>query len=99
MLLRSRTKCVSIVARLLRTPAPWNGASASASTPPSAKGQACIKGTRLPVAVVLDDLAAGLARRRSAPAIPLGVEGVRTATAHAEVARERIVETDRRGVA
>jgi uncharacterized protein (DUF433 family) len=28
--------------------------SASASTPPSAKGKACIKGTRIPVAAVLD---------------------------------------------
>ena len=75
--------------------------SASASTPPSAKGRACIKGTRIAVAVVLDDLAAGLsAEEIVASCPPLGVEDVRAAIAYAaEPARERIVETHRRGVA
>ena len=63
-------------------------------------GQACIKGTRIPVAVVLDDLAAGPGGDEIAASYPpLGVEDVRAATAYAaELARERIVEIDRRGV-
>ena len=64
-------------------------------------GQACIKGTRIAVAVVLDDLAAGLsADEIGASYPPLGVADDRAATAYAaELARERIVEIDRRGVA
>jgi hypothetical protein len=54
MLMRSRAKkrfhrgvtCMETAAMEWR--------SASASTPPSAKGKACIKGTRIPVAAVLD---------------------------------------------
>jgi len=56
-------------------------------------GQACIKGTRIPVSVVLDNLAAGLSEDdiiRSYPALTGGA--VRAATAYAaELARERIV--------
>ena len=56
-------------------------------------GQACIKGTRIPVSVVLDNLAAGVAEDeiiRSYPALTTGA--VRAATAYAaELARERIV--------
>ena len=75
--------------------------SASASTPPSAKGRACIKGTRIPVAVALDSLAAGLSADEIVASYPpLRVEDLRAATAYAaEVARERIVEIGRRGVA
>ena len=64
-------------------------------------GQACIKGTRIPVAVVLDNLAAGLsADEIGASYPPLGVDDVRAATAYAaELARERIIEIGRRGVA
>jgi uncharacterized protein (DUF433 family) len=64
-------------------------------------GQACIKGTRIPVAVVLDNLAAGLSAEEIAASCPsLRVEDVRAATAYAaELARERIVEVDHRGVA
>jgi len=51
--------------------------------------------------VVLDNLAAGLsAEEIVASNPPLRVEDVRAATAYAaELARERIVEIDRRGVA
>jgi uncharacterized protein (DUF433 family) len=51
--------------------------------------------------VVLDNLAAGLSAKEIVASYPpLGVEGVRAATAYAaELARERIVELDRRGVA
>ena len=56
-------------------------------------GQACIKGTRIMVAVVLDNLAAGLGTDeilRSYP--PLTVEDVRAAMAYAaDLARERMV--------
>lgn len=56
-------------------------------------GQACIKGTRIPVSVVLDNLAAGLAEDeilRSYPALTR--DAIRAATAYAaELARERIV--------
>jgi uncharacterized protein (DUF433 family) len=64
-------------------------------------GQACIKGTRIPVAVVLDNLAAGLSAEEIVASYPtLGVDDVRAATAYAaELARERIVETGHRGVA
>lgn len=64
-------------------------------------GQACIKGTRIPVSVVLDNLAAGLADdeiMRSYPA--LTEEAIRAATAYAaELARERIVELPGRDAA
>ena len=64
-------------------------------------GQACIKGTRIPVAVVLDNLAAGLSAEDIVASCPtLRVEDVRAATAHAaERARERIVEIGHRGAA
>jgi uncharacterized protein (DUF433 family) len=57
-------------------------------------GQACIKGTRIPVAVVLDNLAAGLSAEEIVASYPpLRVDDVRAATAYAaDLARERIVE-------
>jgi len=57
-------------------------------------GQACIKGTRLPVAVVLDNLAAGLSAEEIVASYPpLRIDDVRAATAYAaELALERIVE-------
>jgi len=64
-------------------------------------GQACIKGRRIPVAVVLDNLAAGLSAEDIVASYPtLRVEDVRAATAYAaERARERIVEIGHRGAA
>ena len=64
-------------------------------------GQACIKGTRIPVAVVLDNLAAGMnADEIVASYPPLAVDDVRAAAAYAaDLARERIIETDDRGAA
>ncbi len=56
-------------------------------------GQACIKGTRIMVSVILDNLAAGVAREeilRSYP--PLTDTGIDAALAYAaELARERTV--------
>ncbi|MGA7981001.1 MAG: DUF433 domain-containing protein [Chromatiaceae bacterium] len=64
-------------------------------------GQVCIKDTRIPVSVVLDNLAAGLAEDeilRSYPA--LTKDAIRAATAYAaELARERIVELPGRDAA
>lgn len=72
-----------------------------ATDPGVCHGQACIKGTRIPVSVVLDNLAAGLgAEEIVASYPPLSIEDVRAATAYAaELARERIVEVGHRGVA
>ncbi len=56
-------------------------------------GQACIRGTRIPVSVVLDNLAADVSREdllRSYPS--LSREAVQAAVAYAaELARERVV--------
>jgi uncharacterized protein (DUF433 family) len=64
-------------------------------------GQVCTKDTRIPVSVVLDNLAAGLAEDeilRSYPA--LTKDAIRAATAYAaELARERIVELPGRDAA
>lgn len=57
-------------------------------------GKACIKGTRVMVSVVLDNLAAGLTPEEIAASYPsVNVESVRAAIAYAaDLARERIVE-------
>lgn len=64
-------------------------------------GQACIKGARIPVAVVLDNLAAGLSAEEIVASYPpLEIDDVRAATAYAgELARERIVQIGQRDVA
>ena len=56
-------------------------------------GKACIKGTRIMVSVVLDDLAAGLTPDETVRSYPsLSREAVQAAMAYAaELARERIV--------
>ncbi len=57
-------------------------------------GKACIRGTRIMVSVVLDNLAAGLTPGEILKSYPsLSIEGVRAAIAYAaDLARERIVE-------
>ena len=56
-------------------------------------GKACIKGTRIMVSVVLDNLAAGLTPDETVRSYPsLSREAVQAAMAYAaELARERIV--------
>jgi len=56
-------------------------------------GKACIKGTRIMVSVVLDNLAAGLTSQEIIRSYPsLGEEDVRAAIAYAaELGRERVV--------
>lgn len=56
-------------------------------------GQACIRGTRIPVAVVLANLAAGLSSEEIVRSYPgLTPEAVQAALAYAaELARERVI--------
>ncbi len=56
-------------------------------------GQACIKGTRIMVSVILDNLAAGLSTEEITQSYPtLNRESVQAAIAYAaELARERII--------
>lgn len=56
-------------------------------------GQACIRGTRIPVAVVLANLAAGLSPEEIRQSYPgLGAEAVGAALAYAaDLAAERVV--------
>lgn len=63
------------------------------SDPGVCHGQACIKGTRIPVAVVLDNLAAGIGEDELAASYPaLSINAIRAAAAYAaELARERVV--------
>lgn len=57
-------------------------------------GTACIKGTRVPVAVILDNLAAGLSEADILASYPsLAKEDIQAAMAYAAaLARERVVE-------
>jgi uncharacterized protein (DUF433 family) len=56
-------------------------------------GQACIRGTRIPASVVLDDLASGAAVADPLKSYPsLTQESIQAAAAYAaELARERVV--------
>jgi uncharacterized protein (DUF433 family) len=64
-------------------------------------GQACIRGTRVPVSVVLDNLAAGLTESDIVSSYPpLSIEDVRAAVAYgAELARERFIDLPQRETA
>lgn len=64
-------------------------------------GQACIKGTRIPVSVVLDNLADGLTIEEIIESYPaLTDDAIRAATAYAaELARERIIDISGRSAA
>ena len=57
-------------------------------------GQACIRRTRIPVSVVLDNLAAGLAPKDIVESYPsLTLDDVSAAVAYgAELARERVID-------
>jgi uncharacterized protein (DUF433 family) len=63
------------------------------SDPAVCGGVACIRGTRIPVSVVLDNLAAGIKEKELIHSYPsLTVEAVRAAMAYAaELAHERII--------
>jgi uncharacterized protein (DUF433 family) len=72
-----------------------------ATDPLICHGQACIKGTRIPVSVVLDNLAAGFSEAEILSSYPtLSREPIRAATAYAaELSRERIVPLSGRDAA
>jgi uncharacterized protein (DUF433 family) len=72
-----------------------------ATDPYICHGQACIRGTRIPVSVILDNLAAGLSSDEIVSSYPsLSIENVYTAAAYgAELARERVIDLSRRGTA
>lgn len=57
-------------------------------------GQACIKGTRIPVAVIMDNLAAGLTPEEILESYPaLKLEDIRAAINYAaELTRERVIQ-------
>lgn len=63
------------------------------TNPTVCHGQACIRGTRIPVAVVLDNLAAGLTIADITASYPsLKPEDIQAALSYsAEIARERVV--------
>jgi uncharacterized protein (DUF433 family) len=63
------------------------------SDPLVCHGQACIRGTRIPVSVVLDNLAAGLAPEAIVASYPsLNAEDIGAAMQYAaELARERVI--------
>lgn len=60
-------------------------------------GRACVRGARIPVSVILDNLAAGQSPQEIVASYPpLTEEAVRAALAYAaELARDRIIEFDR----
>lgn len=60
-------------------------------------GQACIRGTRIPVAVVLDNFAAGITAEELLLSYPsLDADALRASMAYAaELARERIFDLGR----
>lgn len=70
-----------------------------ANDPAIHHGQACIKGTRLSVSVVLDSLAAGMSETEIVAEYPsLTVEGIRAAAAYgAALAREEVLPIKARG--
>ena len=57
-------------------------------------GKACIKGTRIPVSVVLDNLAAGLEEKEIIQSYPsLNSNAIHAAIAYAaELAREEVIQ-------
>ena len=66
-----------------------------ASDPHISHGQACIKGTRIPVSVILDNLAAGQSNHAILESYPsLTPADIQAAIAYAaEIARERLLPT------
>ena len=67
------------------------------SDPAVCHGQACVKGTRIPVSVVLDNLASGLSSEEILKSYPsLTLADIRAAQAYAAaLAGERLVDLPR----
>ncbi|MDX1965114.1 MAG: DUF433 domain-containing protein [Pirellulales bacterium] len=70
-----------------------NWQSHIAFDPAICQGQACIRGTRIPISVILDNLAAGLDQREILQSYPaLSSQDLAAALSYAaELAQERIV--------
>ena len=64
-------------------------------------GRACLRGTRIPVSVVLDNLAANMSHQEIIQSYPsLTEEAISAATSYAaELARERVIDFGQRVVA
>ena len=77
---------------------PVNGRDHITTDPNISPGQACARGTRIPVAVVLENLAAGLSQEAILKSYPsLTGQDIRAAGAYrAELARERVIDSGRR---
>lgn len=71
------------------------------SDPNVCHGQACIRGTRIPVSVILDNLAAGVSHRELLKSYPaLSEEAIAAATYFAAaLAREQVVDLMRHDAA
>jgi len=69
------------------------------SNPAVCHGRPCIRGTRIMVSVVLDNLAAGLGDDEVIASYPsLAVEDIRAAVAYAaDLARDRVIDLPRAG--
>jgi uncharacterized protein (DUF433 family) len=69
------------------------------SNPAVCHGRPCIRGTRIMVSVVLDNLAAGLGDDEMIASYPaLAVEDIRAAVAYAaDLARDRVIDLPRAG--
>ena len=69
------------------------------SNPAVCRGRPCIRGTRIMVSVVLDNLAAGLGDDEMIASYPsLAVEDIRAAVAYAaDLARDRVIDLPRAG--
>jgi uncharacterized protein (DUF433 family) len=69
------------------------------SNPAVCHGRPCIRGTRIMVSVVLDNLAAGLGDDEMIASYPsLAVEDIRAAVAYAaDLARHRVIDLPRAG--
>jgi uncharacterized protein (DUF433 family) len=82
-----------IADRTLEEELPMNPLDRITSDPAICHGKACIRGTRVMVSVILDNLAAGLTADEIVASYPsLALEDVRAAIAYAaEIARERIL--------
>jgi uncharacterized protein (DUF433 family) len=72
-----------------------------ASDPNICHGQVCIRGTRIPVSVVLDNLAAGLSEEEILDSYPaLQPHAIRAAISYAaDLAREHVIDLGRRSAA
>ncbi len=92
---RASREEVALERKGVDTPMSWR--ERITADPAVCHGKACIKGTRIPVSVVLDNLAAGSSAGQVVADYPsLTVDDVQAAIAYAaELARERLIPLPR----